>query len=105
MQLKERLVSQVEKKLNEENDYIGAEIKLRQQKLDAEKYYKYIALAFYIVVGMILASITISLKNKLGSAKYTRSSLEEVMKEKLGAYKISEAFTDELLITAYDYNS
>ena len=94
----------MEEKLNDK-DYIVAELKLRQEQKEQQRYYKYYAQAFYVVVGILIGCIATKIMSILGSAKYNRDSLEQVMKEKLGAYKISQSFTDELLITAYDYNS
>lgn len=59
----------------------------------------------YAVAGLFFAYIILRVVQKLSHAKYNRASLENVMKEKLGDYNVSQALSDELLITAYDYNS
>lgn len=57
------------------------------------------------MAGLITAIIVQKIFAKLSKPKYNRASLENIMKERLGAYNISETMADELLITAYDYNS
>jgi len=59
----------------------------------------------WIVLGFFIGLFVPGLINKLSHAKYNRDSLENVMKTLLGDFKISQTITDELLITAYDYNS
>lgn len=58
-----------------------------------------------MVLGIIFALILQKVFAKLSKPKYNRKSLENIMEKRLGAYKISETISDELLITAYDYNS
>jgi len=59
----------------------------------------------YIILGGCIGFIVPGLINKLSNAKYDRASLEGVMEDLLGKFTISQTITDELLITAYDYNS
>ena len=58
-----------------------------------------------MVVGLLTAVIIQKVFSMLSTPKYNRSSLENVMKDYLGSYTISETLTEEILITAYDYNS
>jgi len=59
----------------------------------------------YIILGSCIGFIVPGLINKLSNAKYDRASLEGVMEDLLGKFTISQTITDEILITAYDYNS
>ena len=53
----------------------------------------------------MVANVIPSLIYKLAHSKYSRESLDNIMKELLGDFDIEEAITDELLVVAYDYNS
>jgi hypothetical protein len=62
-------------------------------------------LVFGLTVGVLIGSILPKLIYTLTHSLYSRSSLDNIMKNLLGKYKISEALTDELMIVAYEYNS
>lgn len=75
------------------------------EEVEKKKRFFWYNLAFFVVIGIIFAVIAQKVFAKLSKPKYNRMSLENVMKDRLGHYLISETITDELLITAYDYNS
>lgn len=60
---------------------------------------------FFLLIGFMVATIIPPLLYKLANSKYSRKSLDNIMKELLGDFNIDEAITDELLVVAYDYNS
>jgi len=61
-------------------------------------------MALGIFLGAILTSISYKIYFKVGMAKYSRASLDNIMKDLLGAHDFNEILTDELLIIAYNYN-
>ena len=100
------LLSKVESNLNEELNFVAdAKFEAHEKDLEKKKRYNWINLAVFVFIGFILALILQKVFAKLSKPKYNRTSLEGVMKEKLGHYNISQTISDELLITAYDYNS
>ena len=58
-----------------------------------------------IVIGIFFGVEIPKVTNMVGSSKYSRNSLDNVMKTLLGEYKFSDALTQELLVVAYEYNS
>jgi hypothetical protein len=78
---------------------------------DAEKRYqeqkplKWAVFGIGIVLGIFFGIEIPKVTNMLGASKYSRKSLDNVMKTLLGEYKFSDALTQELLVVAYEYNS
>ena len=102
------LVSKIDEKINTNEELaLVDDVKFteHEEQYEKKKKYSYYKLAGYVVAGLIVAIIVQKVYAKLSKPKYNRSSLENIMKERLGAYNISETMADELLITAYDYNS
>ena len=56
-------------------------------------------------IGLILGMTVPRGIHTLNNSKYSRASLDKIMKVLVGKHLISDALTDELLIVAYDYNS
>ena len=66
---------------------------------------QWVVLIFGTIVGLLIGAYVPSLVNMLLNSLYSRKQLDKIMKDLLGDYKISEALTDEIMITAYEYNS
>lgn len=100
------LLSQVEEHLNKDFDVVDeATLTAYEDELEKKRQYNYISLAVFVFLGFIFALVFQKVFAKLSKPKYNRASLEGIMESRLGAYPITETLSDELLITAYDYNS
>jgi len=100
------LVQNVENNLNKDFEFLeDAKLEAHEKDLEKKKRYNYANLAVFVFIGFVAAIIVQKVFSKLSKPKYNRASLENIMKERLGHYKISDTISDELLITAYDYNS
>ena len=62
-------------------------------------------MAIGCILGLIIGTTVPGAIHTLLNAKYSRHSLDNIMRKLVGKYRISDALTDELLIVAYDYNS
>lgn len=58
-----------------------------------------------MLIAILFVYICQTIYNKVGKSRYSRASLENVMVELLGDYRIDEVLSDEVLVVAYDYNS
>jgi len=58
-----------------------------------------------VILGVVLAPLTLKVWNFAGYSIYDRSGLDAVTKEKLGPYGWNNIIVDDLIITAYEYNS
>lgn len=76
-----------------------------EEEIEKKKKYNYISLMVFVFLGLVFSIVVMKVFAKLSKPKYNRTSLEQVMKDRLGHYKVTDAMSDELLITAYDYNS
>jgi patatin-like phospholipase/acyl hydrolase len=58
-----------------------------------------------VIIGAILAPLTLEVWEFSGYSLYDRSGLDELTKVKLGNYTWNDILVDDLMITAYEYNS
>ena len=78
---------------------------MQNENYRAKRHYKFFYAAIGAFIGIIIGNIVPALIYKVNNALYDRSGLEEVMKGYLGGVRFSEITMDEVMITAYDYNS
>ena len=76
-----------------------------EEEYDKNRPKKWVVFAIGLLIGFILGIEIPKWSSFLLNAKYSRGSLDQIMKDLLGAYNVKDALTDELLIVAYDYNS
>lgn len=86
-------------------DECQRELMEQKEKYMRRRHYKWI-----VVIGfMFLCSISIIFFGKMyqfaTNSLYDREPMEDLMNSLIGKRVISDAITDELMITAYDYNS
>lgn len=58
-----------------------------------------------VILGVILAPLTLEVWEFTGYSLYDRSGLDGLAEEKLGNYTWKDILVDDLMITAYEYNS
>ena len=56
-------------------------------------------------VGALLGIQVPALVNTLNHSLYSRTQLDNIMKDLLGDFRVDQVLTDEVLLVAYDYNS
>jgi len=58
-----------------------------------------------VILGVILAPLTLKVWNFAGYSLYDRSGLDDSLLKNLGTYSWDNIIVDDLIITAYEYNS
>jgi hypothetical protein len=86
------------------NDVLG-KLQVAETAYKRNKPKKWLVVCAFLLFGYLLGNGIPSIINKLSKASYDRASLENIMKNLLGDYYITDALSDELLIVAFDYNS
>jgi hypothetical protein len=107
--IKNNLNSMIKDQFNQDSSQLVKDIQ-KQLKASKDKYYreqprKWIVLILFILIGILFSNVVPPLIYKLMHSKYSRDSLDNIMRELLGEYHINQAISDELLVVAYDYNS
>ena len=72
--------------------------------MEADKNKKYFGLVLGIILGGMLSFIAYETLFIIYYAKYSRHSLDNIMKEMLGQYSFKDILSDELLVMSYNYN-
>lgn len=100
------VVEKIDMEVMDKNlDECQKELMEHKEKYMRRRHYKWL-----VVIGfMFLCSLSIIFFSKMyqfaTNSLYDRQPMEDLMDSLIGKRVISEAITDELMITAYDYNS
>ena len=76
-----------------------------QQHYKSNAFKQWICLFFGISIGLLLGVPTQMIYSEFGFAWYNRSGLDKVAFQNLKTLKFDDVYSDELLVTSYEYNS
>jgi len=79
-------------------------VELRLLQIKANRPKRWIVMAAGIFLGIIICQSVYFLYFKICLSKYSRQSLDGIMKDLLGAHDFDDILSDELMIIAYNYN-
>ena len=84
-----------------------AKMMLREQreKYERRKPCKWFVMLLFMLFGSVLLMLITRLITFVSNSMYDRKAMEQLMTDLIGQRNISQAISDEIIITAYEYNS
>ena len=83
----------------------STDLEEKKEKYLAGAYKKWYVMLIGALLGLYLGLKLPAVAHMVMSAKYSRHSLDDIMKVLVGKSKIEDALSEEVLIVAYDYNT
>lgn len=76
-----------------------------RSKYEKRKPCKWFVMLLFMVLGSLLLILFTRMITFVSNSMYDRTAMEGLMDNLIGRRNISQAISDELIITAYEYNS
>lgn len=80
---------------------------LREERAEYEKRKpcKWMVMILFMIIGSLFLVIFTRMISYLSNSLYDRTAIEDLMRDMIGRRNISQAISDEIMITAYEFNS
>lgn len=80
-------------------------VNIQIDKLKSNVFKKWICMTVGLLIGLVLAPLTMTIMTKLGLSFYSRKGLDDLLWHYYGDLDFNDIAAKELLITSYEFNS
>lgn len=80
-------------------------LKEERAQYEKRKPCKWMVMIMFMIIGSLFLVIFTKMITYLSNSLYDRSAIEDLMRDMIGRRKISQQISDEIMITAYEFNS